>query len=185
MIGLWLDGYGWLQWIIPGGAIVSLATMRTRVAPWTAALSLILIVVGLEASRFSGRPHLTEKMDATFFDWAMQLGTRANTGVAVLLSAGPIGAAAAPLAKARPRALPGLLVGAPIGLALLISSLRLHRVVVWLFANIPAGTHVQPRIDMARDAVRDSERVLLAGVALAALGLAAIRVGQLRGRRAA
>jgi hypothetical protein len=38
---------------------------------------------------------------------------------------------------------------------------------------------------MARDAVRDSERVLLAGVALAALGLAAIRVGQLRGRRAA
>jgi len=180
MIALWVDGVGWLRWVILAAALVSLATVRTRVATWTAALSLILIAVGLEASRFDGRPHVTEKMDATFLDWALRLGTRANTGIAVLLAAGPIGAAMARIANARPLALPGLAVGVPIGLALLASSLRLERVVELFLANPPRVADVGLSLDMLASAVRDSERALLAGVAIGALGLAAIRVHRMR-----
>lgn len=179
----WLVGDGWLRWIILAGAAVSLATIRMRLAPWTAALALILIAAGLFEARFDGRPHLTEKWDATFFVWMHQVSVRLAVGVATLLAAGPIGAAVARYADADPNPLPGLAVGAPVGAALVLSGVRLYAAAARLGTPLTDGTPAL-RVAHLSNGVKDSERILLVGVALSAVTAAIVCARLLRPRRA-
>jgi len=164
-------------------AIVVLATIvfilaRTRFARWSLYASPGLHWFCADAGRFDGQRHLTNKLDATSFVWISSVELRAVGGLAMLLLAAPLGAAAGRLVRAQGGALWGLSALGPAAAGLLTSSVLL----VTSFSAILAmpDQAVQEKLETLRSAVGQSDAILASGTVLSIVTCTTLAFGLLR-----
>ncbi|MFT5352808.1 MAG: hypothetical protein ACI9KE_000005 [Polyangiales bacterium] len=93
LVGEWV----WTVWpaVVLVSAVFALCirlSTKARAATWTPLLALVLLLAGLELSRFDGQPQIAPKaynIDWTWIVWALHTCTRISMGVA-LLFLGPL-----------------------------------------------------------------------------------------------
>jgi len=157
-------------------AALLVALTRTRLTRLAVYATPLLVVLCMEAGRFDGHRHLTQKFDATFFVWIEAVELRALSGLAVVLLAAPLGAVAAKLLPARRGALIGLAALGPCGVGLLASSALILRAVP-VIVELPA---VEDRLEALRTLVAQADAVLAAGTLLSVVVCASLGIGMLR-----
>lgn len=116
-----------MAWVMLAGTLLVLLGSRTRLAPHALALSAVIIAVGLEASCFDGRPHLTNKFDVTFFFWMHCIAIRGLVGACLMILGAPLSIIAGQLAGLAHGGRAGLLVLGPFATGLLGSSIFIRR----------------------------------------------------------
>lgn len=169
-----------LGWVLVAGALAALVGVSTRLAPWALFLGLLVLGVGYEAACFDGRPHLTEKFDATTWVWFKAVQFRALSGILSLALAVPLGRAAGRLAGLRAGGWFGLLMLGIYGLAMLGSSLMVYRAMTNILAQeFPAVVS----LENLRHAIHVSSGILRVGSTVTAVG-AAVAAALLLRRRA-
>jgi hypothetical protein len=157
-------------------AVLAVILARTRFARLAVYATPLLVVLCMEAGRFDGHRHLTTKLDATFFVWIQAVELRAVTGLAVLLVAAPIGAAAAKLLPAHRGVRLGLAALGPCGVGLLASSALVLRAVPEMLA-LPVA---EDRLGALRTLVVGADAVLAVGTLLSIVVCAGLAIGLLR-----
>ena len=177
-------------WLLGGAAVVLAALLyvtlgrRAKSGAGTDRILLVTMIAGLgllcagfEAGRFDGLPHVSSKFDATYLFWMEAVIFRGVAGVVTLVLAVPLGIAASRWAGIKQRLTPGLLVLAPPGLGLLASSVRLQLAAYGLARS---ELVYDVRLAVAREAARDSERLLAAGALVGLVGAVSLAIVLLR-----
>lgn len=160
---------GPIGYVLILGTLVALAGLRTRLSAWCLCLGVVILAVGAQAACFDGRPHVTEKLDATVFIWARVVSLRLLIGVLVLALAVPIGHAAGQVARVNRGWLGGLLVVGGFGLGLLGSGLVLQWTLRSAFSAASAGD-VARFHSLLRHGVTVSSSLMLGAAVVTAIG---------------
>lgn len=167
MIAWWKD-CGPMAWVLVAGTLLVLIGSRTRLAPWALGLSAVLIAVGLEASCFDGKPHLTSKLDVTFIYWGRSVEIRGLMGACLMILAAPLGTIAGRLLGLVHGGRAGLLVLCPFAAGLLGSSILIRRTVTSALA-VPFMA-----VDMLRECVAVSSLILLGSASVTCIAAAVV-----------
>lgn len=168
-----------LSLVLLVGTLVVLLLLRSRASDWGLAAGLLLCGVGVEAACFDGRPHLTEKFDATFFVFCRAVEFRILAGAQLVILAAPLGEAAGRWVGRRRGWAGGLLVFGSFGLSLLASGIL---VFISALAALLSETPPAERLELLRQAIRSSSIIVGIGGGVAALAAAGLGVELLRGR---
>lgn len=167
MIAWWRD-CGPMAWVLVAGTLLVLIGSRTRLAPLALLLSAVLIAVGLEASCFDGKPHLTSKLDVTFIYWVRSVEIRGLMGACLMILAAPLGTIAGRLLGLMQGGLAGLWVLGPFAAGLLGSSLFIRRTVTSAL-DVPFMT-----ADMLQKCVAVSSFILLGSASVTCIAAALV-----------
>lgn len=170
--------------VLWGVGLVVVMGLRSRLLPYALVAGLALLAIGTELACFDGRPHLTEKFDATLFAWARTLQLRGAVGALGLILCIPLGQAVGRLAGPSMRPRTGGLWG---GLVLGSFSLGLLGSSVHVLSTFPTVLAVErpatERLAMLSRAVDASCLGLTLAAALASLTATVMALRLLRAAR--
>lgn len=178
----WIDDAAPWSYALLAAAVLIVGADWTPVRRWVPCAAVALVAMGLEAGRFDGEPHLTEKFDATTLVWAHAVAMRPVAGIAAIVLAVPIGRATEPLLGRKKAILAGLATVGPVGLGALGSGGVLLMALERAFELVSQGAasaNTQAEAEaIVRAAIRQSEWMIATAttLSLASAGWVSVRL---------